>query len=102
MEFRRGTARIFRGDDPLGDVRYQLSLSDDGSVFGAVEEVKHAKQPAFAPRVPMNFLPQAAGLSTDLHLSLGDGTVVDFLIVDLDGRIENGRRRAEEEKGGGW
>jgi hypothetical protein len=46
----------------------------------------------------MNFLPQSAGISTDLHLSLGDGTAVDFLVVDLDGRIENGRRRAELTK----
>ena len=68
------------------------------SVFGAVEEVRQTTLPATAPRVPMNFLPQSAGISTDLHLSLGDGTAVDFLVVDLDGRIENGRRRAESAK----
>ena len=98
MEFKRGTASVFRGDDLLGDVRYQFSLSDDGSVFGALEEVRQTALPATAPRVPMNFLPQSAGISTDLHLSLGDGTAVDFLVVDLDGRIENGRRRAELTK----
>jgi hypothetical protein len=99
MEFRRGTAKVFRGDELLGDVRYQFSLSDDGSVFGAVEEVKPTAQTVVVPRVPMNFLPQSAGISTDLHLSLGDGTVVEFLVVDLDGRIENGRRRTDAENG---
>jgi hypothetical protein len=84
---------VFRGAEALGKVQYDFTIEDTGRVIGSIVHIEHLKLHPIAPRVPMNFLPQSAGISTDLHLALEDGTVVDFLVVNTDGEIENGRCR---------
>jgi hypothetical protein len=93
MEFTKGTTSVFRGDESLGVVSYRFTVCGDGRVFGIVQHLEHILLPAVAGRVPPTFLPLVVGAPPDLHLSLNDGTIVDFTVVDGDGRIENGMRR---------
>jgi hypothetical protein len=92
MEHRTGTTTAFRGALGLGEVKYDFTLRADGRVSGHVTHVDHVGFHRSAPRVPVNFLPQAIVL-TDLHLSLGDGTEVHFVVINTDGLIQNGQRR---------
>jgi hypothetical protein len=92
MENRKGVTTIFRGSDALGDARYDFTLGDDDSVTGTIVHVDHLEFNLDDPCVPVNFLPQELAL-TDLHLSLGDGTEVHFLVEDIKGGVQNGQRR---------
>src|SRR5882672_11193832 len=95
MEHRAGTTTVFRGALGLGEVQYDFTLRDDGRVTGSIAHVDHGGFHPSAPQVPPSFLPQAI-VETDLRLPLGDGTEVHFIVVDTDGRIENGQRRPEK------
>ena len=92
----KGVTTAYRGIESLGKVTYHFDLEHDGHVTGSIVlHVDHITLLPIAPRVPANFLPQTAGILTDLHLSLVSGRVVEFLVGDADGTIVNGRLRSE-------
>ncbi len=95
MDHKKGIATVFRGNEALGVVEYDFNMTDNGRVTGWIVEVKHINLHPMAPRVPPTLLQKSAG-AADLHLSLGDGTGVAFLVVTTDGAIVNGRRYQEK------
>ena len=96
MEHKTGIATVFRGDEALGKVQYHFDLSHDGRVIGWIIDVEFMPLHPITGRVPRTFLSSKAGIETDLHLSLGDGTAVAFLVIDTaEGTIANGRRYRE-------
>ena len=96
MEHRRGIAAVFRGAEALGKVQYHFDLDHDGRVIGWIIDVEFMPHHPSAGRVPRKFLSSKPGIETDLHLSLGDGTAVAFLVIDTaEGTIANGRRYRE-------
>jgi hypothetical protein len=97
MPFRTGVATVFRGTESLGDVCYGFNLHDDGRVTGSIVHADCVAPGPAAPRVPNHLLPLAV-CKRDLHLSLGDGTGAEFLVVSTLGLIANGRRYEENSR----
>jgi hypothetical protein len=96
MEHKRGIATVFRGADALGKVQYHFDLGPEGRVSGWIMHVDFSPIHPIAGRVPREFLSSKTGIETDLHLSLGDGTAVAFLVIDTaEGTIANGHRYRE-------
>ena len=93
METKSGFGMVFRGNESLGNVRYRFMIDGD-RVTGSVEHVDYVVFPKIIGGVPATFRAQAIN-AIDLQMSLRDGTAVSFVVVDKDGRIENGRRYKE-------
>jgi hypothetical protein len=96
MDHKTGIAIVFRGAKALGKVQYHFDLGPDGRVIGWISDVDLMPLHPTAGRVPRTFLSSKTGIETDLHLSLGDGTAVAFLVIDTaEGTIANGHRYRE-------
>jgi len=87
---------VLRGDEPLGNVEYEFAIHDNGRVIGGIIDTALTHPHPRAPRVSARLLPQSI-VAPDLHLSLGDGTAVAFLVEHSDGFIANGRRYKEND-----